>query len=71
VEVDYHFVRERVARKQLDIWFISTNDQLADSFTKSLSQQRLKNFQYNINIGRLQARGNVRDKDYDQSRSIS
>jgi hypothetical protein len=71
VEVDYHFVQERVARKQLDIRFISTNDQLADGFTESLSQQRLKNFQYNINIGRLQARRNVRAKDYDQSRSIS
>jgi hypothetical protein len=56
VEVDYHFVREQVIRKQLDIRFISTNEQLY-GFTKSLSQQRLKNFQYNINIGRLQARG--------------
>jgi hypothetical protein len=56
VEVDYHFVRKRVIRKQLDIQFISTNEQLY-GFTKSLSQQRLKNFQYNINIGRLQARG--------------
>jgi hypothetical protein len=53
VEVDY---RERVIRKQFDIRFISTNEQLY-GFTKSLSQQRLKNFQYNINIGRLQARG--------------
>jgi hypothetical protein len=26
IEVDYHFVRERVARKQLDIRFISTHD---------------------------------------------
>jgi hypothetical protein len=37
IEVDYHFVRERVARKQLDVQFISTNDQLADGFTKVLS----------------------------------
>jgi hypothetical protein len=35
--VDYHFVRERVARKQLEIRFISTNDQVADGFTKALS----------------------------------
>ena len=27
IEVDYHFVRERVARKALEIHFISTNDE--------------------------------------------
>ncbi|XP_028102607.1 uncharacterized protein LOC114301842 [Camellia sinensis] len=43
VEVDYHFVRERVAAKQLHICHISTLDQLADIFTKPLSTQR---FQY-------------------------
>jgi hypothetical protein len=39
IEVDYHFVRERVAQKALDIRFISTNDQLADVLTKPLSTQ--------------------------------
>jgi hypothetical protein len=38
IEIDYHFVRERVARKQLNVQFISTNDQLADGFTKTLSK---------------------------------
>jgi hypothetical protein len=37
VEVDYHFVRERVTARLLDIRFISTNDQVADSFTQSLT----------------------------------
>jgi hypothetical protein len=32
IEVDYHFIRERVARKALDK-FISTHDQLADVLT--------------------------------------
>jgi histone deacetylase 1/2 len=36
IEVDYHFVRERVAQKALDIRFISTKDQLADVLTKPL-----------------------------------
>jgi hypothetical protein len=44
IEVDYHFVRERVARKQLEICFISTNDQIADGFTKALSLQKFTNF---------------------------
>lgn len=36
IEIDYHFVRERVARKLLDVAFISTRDQVADGFTKPL-----------------------------------
>jgi hypothetical protein len=37
IEVVYHFVRERVARKQLDIRFISTHDQVADGFTMTVA----------------------------------
>jgi histone deacetylase 1/2 len=36
IEVDYHFVREQVAKKLLHIRFISSKDQLADIFTKPL-----------------------------------
>ena len=36
VEVDYHFVRERVLRKDLAISFVSGKDNLADIFTKPL-----------------------------------
>ncbi|XP_071681022.1 uncharacterized mitochondrial protein AtMg00810-like [Lolium perenne] len=36
IEVDFHFVRERVSRKQLQIRFISSKDQVADIFTKPL-----------------------------------
>ena len=40
VEVDYHFVREKVLRRDLEVKYISTDDQLADIFTKSLSTSR-------------------------------
>ena len=40
VEVDYHFVRERVVRGDLRVLFISTNDQLADLLTKALPAPR-------------------------------
>uniref|UniRef100_A0A2N9J0P4 Cysteine-rich receptor-like protein kinase 10 n=1 Tax=Fagus sylvatica TaxID=28930 RepID=A0A2N9J0P4_FAGSY len=40
IEVDYHFVRERVVRGDLSLQFISTHDQLADIFTKALPSTR-------------------------------
>jgi hypothetical protein len=36
IEIDFHFVRERVAQKLLDIRFINSGDQVADGFTKAL-----------------------------------
>jgi histone deacetylase 1/2 len=53
IEVDYHFVRERVARKLLDIRFISSGDQVADGFTKSLSTRQLEVFRRNLNLDKL------------------
>jgi hypothetical protein len=36
VEVDYHFVHERVAKKKIQIHFISFKNQVVDVLTKSL-----------------------------------
>jgi hypothetical protein len=51
VEIDYHFVHEQVASMSLDVKFISTQDQVADGFTKPLSPGKLKFFQNNLNLG--------------------
>ena len=40
IEVDYHFVREKVLKHDLLIKFISTHDQLVDLFTKGLPSPR-------------------------------
>ena len=40
IEVDYHFVREKVLRKDLQVKYIAIGDQLADVFTKSLPSSR-------------------------------
>jgi hypothetical protein len=50
IEIDYHFVRERVAAKLLDIRFISTADQLADGFTKALPEKSVVKFRNNLNL---------------------
>jgi hypothetical protein len=49
IEVDYHFVRERVFRKLLNIDFVSSKDQVVDGFTKALSVRLLENFKNNFN----------------------
>jgi hypothetical protein len=50
VEIDYHFVRDRVLQKMLDVRFISTKDQVADGFTKPITQKKLIEFQNNLNL---------------------
>jgi hypothetical protein len=50
IEIDYHFVREHVAQKLLDIRFISSRDQVADGFTKALSAPLLEAFKRNLNL---------------------
>jgi hypothetical protein len=53
IEVDYHFIKDRVMKKLLDVRFISSNDEIGDGFTKVLSQGRLLEFQRNLNLIKL------------------
>jgi hypothetical protein len=50
IEVDYHFVRERVAQKLFEVRPISTKDQVADGFTKPLTTRLLEQFKGNLNM---------------------
>jgi hypothetical protein len=48
IEVDYHFVHERVATRQVEVRPISTKDQLADALTKPLPAPAFSNFRRNL-----------------------
>jgi histone deacetylase 1/2 len=50
IEIDFHFVRERVADRRLDIKFISSKDQVADGFTKPLPVKEFDEFKRNLNL---------------------
>jgi len=50
IEIDFHFVRERVAQRLLDVRFISSEDQLADGFTKPVMAGKIKQFCANLNL---------------------
>jgi histone deacetylase 1/2 len=50
IEVDFHFVRERVAQKRLHVRFVSSKDQLADIFTKPLPLPLFQECKRNLNM---------------------
>lgn len=39
IEVDYHFIRERIFRKAIDVNHVATTNQVANVFTKGLGAQ--------------------------------
>ncbi|GJR29508.1 hypothetical protein Tco_1105740 [Tanacetum coccineum] len=41
-EAEYHFVKERVEKGIVELFFVGTEYQLADLFTKALSKDRFK-----------------------------
>jgi hypothetical protein len=53
VEVDFYFVRERVAEKTLYVKIISAEDQLGDIFTKALGQQAFHRLLHNLNWSKV------------------
>jgi histone deacetylase 1/2 len=53
IEIDFHFVRERVLKKELEIRFISSKDQVADGFTKPLPIRNFIDFRHNLNLTKL------------------
>ncbi|XP_019159665.1 PREDICTED: uncharacterized protein LOC109156265 [Ipomoea nil] len=54
VEIDYHFVRDKVASGEFAINYVSTTDQLADIFTKPLSASRFATLRGKLNVVSLQ-----------------
>ncbi|XP_019154333.1 PREDICTED: uncharacterized protein LOC109150813 [Ipomoea nil] len=50
VEIDYHFVRDKVATGDFKVNFISTKDQLTDIFTKPLPGSRFTALRDKLNV---------------------
>lgn len=42
IEVHYHFVREKVLARDIDLVYVSTKEQVVDIFTKALAKRRSK-----------------------------
>ena len=44
IEVHYHFVREKVLAGEIDLVYVSTEEQVADIFMKALGTEKLRRF---------------------------
>mgnify|MGYP005788584091 CR=1 FL=1 len=50
IEVDFHFVKEKVAMGALEVKFISLADQVADAFTKPRTKDMVTQLRSNLNL---------------------
>jgi hypothetical protein len=57
IEIDFQFVRERVAQRLLEIRFISFKDQLSDIFTKPLPPPLFASCRHNLNLSEVEIEG--------------
>ena len=62
IEVHYHYVQEKVLAHEIDLVYVSTHEQVADIFTKSLGAEKMQRFQAMLGVQDfgLSLRGSVR-----------
>jgi hypothetical protein len=48
--VHYHFIREKVLGKEIDLIHVSTEYQVADIFTKALGTDKLRKFRKMLGV---------------------
>ena len=50
IEIRYHFIREHVANENIKLEHVSTENQVADIFTKPLSEDRFCNLRRELGM---------------------
>ncbi len=50
IEVHYHFIREKVLAKEIDLIHVNTEDQVVDIFTKALGTDKFKMFRKMLGV---------------------
>jgi hypothetical protein len=61
IEVHYHFIREKVLAGEIDLIYVSTEDQVVDIFTKVLGVEKHGRFRSMLGVMELELslRGSV------------
>ena len=52
IDIKYHYVREKVAEKQLDIRYCATGEMVADTLTKGLPKPAFEKFRAEMGVCR-------------------
>ncbi|KAI0531091.1 hypothetical protein KFK09_000643 [Dendrobium nobile] len=50
IEIDYHFIRDRITAKEITVHHISSQDQPADILTKALPPKRFDDLCFKLTI---------------------
>ena len=63
IEIDVHFVREKVLSKEVEVRFVPSKEQVADMFTKALSTPSFEYFRDKLMLdkSKLSLRGGVKE----------
>ena len=60
IDIKYHFIRDYVAKGEIQIKFCTTNEQLADIFTKALPKRKFEYLRDMLGITSLSIKGECR-----------
>ena len=50
IEIRHHFIRDHVAKGNIELLHVNTENQLADIFTKPLGEARFRELRHELNI---------------------
>ena len=50
IEIRHHFIRDHVAKGNIELHHVNTENQLADIFTKPLEEARFRELRHELNI---------------------
>ena len=50
IDIRYHFIREKIANKQIELMHIPTQEMIADGFTKPLGRNKHDLFLHKMNF---------------------
>ncbi len=50
IEVHYHFIKEKVLAREINLIHVSTKDQVANIFTKALGTDKLRRFRKMLGV---------------------